>query len=43
MLIQEHSPQLVPEAQVWLKRIQEGTQKVGRMIGDLLLSIAIQD
>jgi len=35
-LIQEHSPQLGPEAQLRLKRIQEGTQKMGRMIDDLL-------
>jgi len=36
MLIKEHGPQLVPEAQLRLKRIQEGTQKMGGMIDDLL-------
>jgi signal transduction histidine kinase len=36
MLISEHGPQLVPEAQLRLKRIQEGTQKMGGMIDDLL-------
>ena len=29
MLINEHGPQLVPEAQIRLKRIQEGTEKMG--------------
>src|ERR1700724_2887473 len=36
MLIKEQGPQLVPEAQLRLKRIQEGTQKMGGMIDDLL-------
>ena len=36
MLIEEYGPQLVPEAQLRLKRIQEGTQKMGGMIDDLL-------
>src|SRR5258708_2746031 len=36
MLIEDHSSQLDPEAQRQLKRIQEGTQKMGRMIDDLL-------
>ena len=36
ILIEEHSPQLAPEAQQQLKRIQEGTEKMGRMIEDLL-------
>src|SRR6267378_1491444 len=36
MLITEHGPQLVPEAQLRLKRIQEGTEKMGGMIDDLL-------
>ena len=36
MLITEHGPQLVPEAQLRLQRIQEGTQKMGGMIDDLL-------
>ena len=36
MLIKEHGPQLVPEAQLRLKRIQEGTEKMGGMIDDLL-------
>jgi len=36
MLIKEHGPQLVPEAQLRLNRIQEGTQKMGGMIDDLL-------
>src|SRR5260370_16208002 len=36
MLIKDHGPQLVPEAQLRLKRIQEGTQKMGGMIDDLL-------
>jgi two-component system sensor histidine kinase/response regulator len=36
MLIEEHGAQLVPEAQLRLKRIQEGTQKMGGMIDDLL-------
>jgi light-regulated signal transduction histidine kinase (bacteriophytochrome) len=36
MLIEENGPQLVPEAQLRLKRIQEGTQKMGGMIDDLL-------
>src|SRR6266851_2207203 len=35
-LIEEHSCQLQPEAQHLLKRIQEGTQKMARMIDDLL-------
>jgi two-component system, sensor histidine kinase and response regulator len=35
-LIEEHSSQLVPEAQQLLKRIKEGTQKMARMIDDLL-------
>jgi light-regulated signal transduction histidine kinase (bacteriophytochrome) len=34
-LIEEHSSQLMPEAQQLLKRIKEGTQKI-RMIDDLL-------
>jgi signal transduction histidine kinase len=36
MLIEEHASHLVPEAQLRLKRIQEGTQKMGGMIDDLL-------
>jgi signal transduction histidine kinase len=36
MLIEEHGPQLVPEAQCRLKRIQESTQKMAGMIDDLL-------
>jgi len=36
MLITEHGPQLVPEAQLRLQRIQEGTQKMSGMIDDLL-------
>ena len=36
MLIKEQGPQLVPEAQLRLKRIQEGTEKMGGMIDDLL-------
>lgn len=36
ILIEEHSPQLGPEAQQQIERIQEGTQKMGRMIDDLL-------
>jgi signal transduction histidine kinase len=36
MLIKEHGPQLVPEAQLRLKRIQDGTEKMGGMIDDLL-------
>jgi len=35
-LIEEHSAQLQPEAQHQLKRIQEGIQKMARMIDDLL-------
>jgi hypothetical protein len=35
-LMEEHSPQLAPEAQHQLMRIQEGTQKMSRMIEDLL-------
>jgi two-component system sensor histidine kinase/response regulator len=35
-LIEEHSAQLRPEAQHQLKRIQEGTHKMARMIDDLL-------
>ncbi len=35
-LIEEHGSQLEPEAQHQLKRVQEGTQKMGRMIDDLL-------
>jgi signal transduction histidine kinase len=35
-LIEEHSSQLHPEAQHQLQRIQEGTQKMARMIDDLL-------
>jgi light-regulated signal transduction histidine kinase (bacteriophytochrome) len=35
-LIEEHSSQLQPEAQHQLQRIQEGTQKMARMIADLL-------
>src|SRR3984893_6424154 len=35
-LIEEHSSQLDPDAQHRLKRIQEGTQKMSRMIDDLL-------
>ncbi len=36
ILIEEHSPQLLPEARQKIERIQEGTQKMGRMIDDLL-------
>jgi hypothetical protein len=36
ILIEEHSPQLGPEAQQQIERIREGTQKMGRMIDDLL-------
>jgi two-component system sensor histidine kinase/response regulator len=36
ILIEKHSLQLTPDAQQLLKHIQEGTQKMGRMIGDLL-------
>src|SRR5258708_8909635 len=36
MLINEHGAQLVPEAQLRPKRIQEGTEKMGGMIGALL-------
>jgi two-component system sensor histidine kinase/response regulator len=36
MLIEEHHGQLTPEAQQQLKRIQESTQKMARMIDDLL-------
>jgi two-component system sensor histidine kinase/response regulator len=35
-LIEEHSSQWDPETQLHLKRIQESTQKMGRMIDDLL-------
>ncbi len=35
-LIEEHSSQLQPEAQHQLKGIQDGTQKMARMIDDLL-------
>ncbi len=42
MLINEHRPQLVPEAQLRLKRIQEGTEKMGGMI-DALLNLARLD
>jgi DNA-binding response OmpR family regulator len=42
MLINEHGPQLVPEAQLRLKRIQEGTEKMGGMI-DALLNLARLD
>ncbi len=35
-LIEDHSSQLLPEAQQQLKRIQEGTRKMSRMIDDLL-------
>jgi light-regulated signal transduction histidine kinase (bacteriophytochrome) len=35
-LIEDHSSQLQPEAQQLLKRIKEGTQKMARMIDDLL-------
>lgn len=35
-LIEEHSSQLAPEAQQLLERIKEGTQKMARMIDDLL-------
>ncbi|HEX3822175.1 MAG TPA: response regulator [Candidatus Sulfotelmatobacter sp.] len=35
-LIEEHSSTLEPEARHQLKRIQEGTQKMSRMIDDLL-------
>ena len=35
-LMEEHSAQLQPEAQHQLHRIQEGTQKMARMIDDLL-------
>jgi hypothetical protein len=34
--MEEYSPQLAPEAQHQLMRIQEGTQKMSRMIEDLL-------
>jgi signal transduction histidine kinase len=36
VLVEEHSPQLEPEAQRHLQRIQERTQKMGGMIADLL-------
>jgi two-component system sensor histidine kinase/response regulator len=36
VLIAEHGSQLQPEAQQLLKRIEEGTQKMARMIDDLL-------
>ena len=36
ILIKNHSRQLTPDAQQHLKLIQEGTQKMGRMIDDLL-------
>jgi light-regulated signal transduction histidine kinase (bacteriophytochrome) len=36
ILISNHSLQLTPDAQQQLKLIQEGTQKMGRMIDDLL-------
>jgi two-component system sensor histidine kinase/response regulator len=36
ILIKNHSLQLTPDAQQQLKLIQEGTQKMGRMIDDLL-------
>jgi signal transduction histidine kinase len=36
LLIEEYSPQLAPEAQQRLKRIQEVTNKMARMIDDLL-------
>jgi len=42
MLIKEHGAQLVPEAQLRLKRIQEGTQKMDGMI-DVLLNLARLD
>jgi two-component system sensor histidine kinase/response regulator len=35
-LMEEHSSQWDPDAQLHLKRIQESTQKMGRMIDDLL-------
>jgi len=35
-LIEEHGPHLKPDAQHQLKRIQEGAQKMARMIDDLL-------
>jgi two-component sensor histidine kinase len=41
MLIEDHSSQLQPEAQRQLQRIQEGTQKMARMIDDLL-SMALE-
>jgi signal transduction histidine kinase len=41
-LINEHGPQLEPEAQLRLKRIQEGTEKMGGMI-DALLNLARLD
>ncbi len=36
ILIKNHSPQLTPDAQQQLNQIQEGTEKMGRMIDDLL-------
>ena len=36
ILTEDHSFQLTPDAQRQLKRIREGTQKMGRMIDDLL-------
>jgi two-component system sensor histidine kinase/response regulator len=36
ILVQNHSVELTPDAQQHLKHIQEGTQKMGRMIEDLL-------
>ncbi len=36
ILAEENSSQLAPQAQIQLERIQDGTQKMGRMIDDLL-------
>jgi two-component system, sensor histidine kinase and response regulator len=36
ILIEDHSLELTPDAQQHLNYIREGTQKMGRMIGDLL-------
>jgi two-component system, sensor histidine kinase and response regulator len=36
ILIEDHSLELTPDTQQYLNYIREGTQKMGRMIGDLL-------
>jgi PAS domain S-box-containing protein len=36
ILVEEHAPALAPEARQYLQRIQDGTQKMGRLVDELL-------